>query len=716
MPHAAHSALIEPALPPLRQVLDSVPFSSPRIALVSNLTGGFVGLDEIGHADHWLQHMRQPVRFAQAMQLLLSQGITHFIEVGPHPVLLGMGAECAAGAPIEWLPSLHRERPDAPDLLEGLQRLYVAGADIDWAAFDAPYARRRVAAPTYPFRTQRHWMDEVNQAPAVPLGTGQRWAGVSTALDRQAGNGPLDLNVASYPAKWACLQRVTSAHAVQTLREAGLFLRAGESHTLDGVMQTAHIGPSYRHLVARWLDSLVGSGALRLQGDAFVAETPLPEPPLHALWAEAEALFADNQPLLAYVRHCGSLVAPVLLGRESPLETLFPQGSFDLAEGLYERSATMRYINGLAASAFEAMAATVPAGRRLRVLEVGAGTGGTSSAVLVALPPDRTGYHFTDVSDVFLDRARTHFAAYPFVTFGTYDMDKDAAAQGYAPQSFDAIVSANAVHASKDLRAALQTLRGLLAPGGLLVLVESTTHLPWFDMTTGLIEGWQHFADDLRTDNPLLPPETWVRALREAGFDEAGSWPPAGSAAEAMGQHVIVARVPGEAVAGLGAAPNAEAQTPSARANPAVAQQEQADALRQRVAHALPGERVEVLREFVRDRVVRVLRLDRNEPPGRHDRLMDLGFDSLMAVQLRNQLGAGLGLDKPLPATLMFDYPTIDALASHLLSRLAPPAPGAPAAMGMEVAPAPDVLGEAAVAAMSDADIEALLLERLGKQ
>ncbi|WP_382328739.1 acyl carrier protein [Hydrogenophaga sp. UC242_50] len=118
----------------------------------------------------------------------------------------------------------------------------------------------------------------------------------------------------------------------------------------------------------------------------------------------------------------------------------------------------------------------------------------------------------------------------------------------------------------------------------------------------------------------------------------------------------------------------------------------------------------------MRDRVVRVLRLDKNDTPGRHDRLMDLGFDSLMAVQLRNQLGASLGLDKPLPATLMFDYPTIDALASHLLGRLAPPeapVPGAPT--GMEVAPAPAVLGEAAVAAMSDADIEALLLDRLGK-
>jgi SAM-dependent methyltransferase len=696
------------------QVLGTVHFSAPRIALVSNLTGGLVGLDEMGRADYWLSHMRQPVRFAQAMQTLLGQGITHFIEVGPHPVLLGMGAECAAGAPVEWLPSLHRDRPDSPDLLEGLQRLYVAGADIDWAGFDAPYGRRRVAAPTYPFRAQRHWMDVVNQAPVPHVSAAQRWLGVTSALDRQAGRGPLDLNVASYPAKWACLQRITTAHAVHTLREAGLFLRHGESHTLDGLMQAARIGPSYRHLVARWLDSLVGSGALSAQGDSFVADASLPEPPLPALWAEAEVLFADNQPLLAYVRHCGSLVAPVLLGRESPLETLFRK-VLRLAEGLYERSATMRYINGLAASAFRTMAATVPVGRRLRVLEVGAGTGGTSSAVLAALPADRASYHFTDVSEVFLDRARAHFAAYPFMTFGSYDMDKDAAEQGYAPHSFDAIVSANAVHASKDLRTALKTLHGLLAPGGLLVLVESTTHLPWFDMTTGLIEGWQHFADDLRTDNPLLPPATWVRALREAGFDEAGAWPPAGSAAEAMGQHVIVARVPGDAVSAAGTGVSSEMAAPVVAANPAAAAQEQASALRRRVAEALPGERVELLREFVRDRVVRVLRLDRNAPPGRHDRLMDLGFDSLMAVQLRNQLGAGLGLEKPLPATLMFDYPTIDALATHLLGRLAPPVVGEPGVSGTAVAPAPTVLGEAAVAAMSDADIEALLLDRLGK-
>ena len=94
---------------------------------------------------------------------------------------------------------------------------------------------------------------------------------------------------------------------------------------------------------------------------------------------------------------------------------------------------------------------------------------------------------------------------------------------------------------------ALRRLHDLLAPGGLLILVESTTHFAWFDMTTGLIEGWQHFADDLRSDNPLLTATKWVEALRGAGFEDARAWPQPNSPAGHFGQHVLVARVAGVA-------------------------------------------------------------------------------------------------------------------------------------------------------------------------
>jgi hypothetical protein len=83
-------------------------------------------------------------------------------------------------------------------------------------------------------------------------------------------------------------------------------------------------------------------------------------------------------------------------------------------------------------------------------------------------------------------------------------------------------------------------------------------------------------------------------------------------------------------------------------------------------------------------------------------------------VQLRNQLAKGLAMERPLPATVMFDYPTIEELARHLLDRLAPPTDAAVAAAPTQTIAGPE-LGAAAVAAMSDEEIEALLLERLGQ-
>jgi acyl transferase domain-containing protein/SAM-dependent methyltransferase len=712
VPFAAHSQLVEPILPAFQQVLDTVQFEPLRIAMVSNVTGALAGLEEIGRPSYWLTHMRAPVRFASSMQTLAAQGITHFIEVGPHPVLLGIGAECIPGTAVEWLPSLRRDRTDWCDLIESLQRLYVGGADVDWNGFDRGYQRRRIALPTYPFRKSRHWMNVVGQPAAPPPGAVDRWSCVTTALQRHADQGPLDLNAASYPAKLDCLARLTSAHAIRTLLDAGLFARSGERHRLDQVLGAAGIGTMYRRLVQRWLDRLVAQGLLRAEGETYFADAPLPDPELSSLWVEAERLFADDRPLLAYVRHCGELLSQVLRGDESPLETLFPGGSFELAQDLYERSATMRYVNVLVANAFESLGACVSEGRTLRVLEVGAGTGGTTAGVLSVLPPDRTRYLFTDVSEVFLDRARQRFGNYPFLTFGRLDLDKDSPTQGYLPGSFDVVVLANVVHASTDLRLALRRLHDLLAPGGLLILVESTTHFAWFDMTTGLIEGWQHFNDDLRSDNPLLSAAKWVEALRGAGFEEADAWPQPASPAAHFGQHVLVARVADVPEEGIGAATCPDLGAHTEVSMPA----ERTDSFRQRVLDTLPADRLDLMRDFVRERVVQVLRLDPAEPPDRNDRLMDLGFDSLMAVQLRNLLGKDLSIERPLRATLMFDYPTINALATHLLDQLVPTNSGAIQAAQEAGKRRPPLLGTAAVAAMRDAEIETRLLERLEKQ
>lgn len=711
--YASHSAMMDPILAGFERAVAGVQFAEPRVTFVSNLTGAPAGLDVIGRPAYWRDHLRQPVRFSQSIQALGELGITHFIEIGPHPVLVGMGVDCLGEEAAAWLPSLRREHDDWQVILDSLQQVYVAGADVNWAGFDAGFARRSVSLPTYPFQRKRHWAEWAGAVAATD--TAYAWKAANVALRRQADCGPIGLDLSGYDMKWDCLERLTVAYAASVLRAVGIFMAPGERATVEQVRARLGATDSYRHLLARWLERLAAAGQLRASGEGFVSEAPLAAPDLAAHWNEAQRMLADNQPLLDYIRHCGELLYPVLSGAQSPLETLFPGGDSALADGLYRRSATMRYINGLAAAGVEAFVAARPTGP-IRVLEIGAGTGGTTAALLPCLPPERTRYRYTDVSPFFFDRAREGFSAYPFVEFSELDIDRELDEQVVAPGAFDLVVASNAVHASRDLRAALTRLRTLVAPGGMLLLVESTVHLAWFDMTTGLIEGWQHFADDLRTDNPLLPAETWVAALRDAGFDQAAAWPAPESAAQSLGQHVVVANV-----GGVAAAVSEVAPIEASAALPAIgvaSQAEQPQALRQRVLDSLPDERLEMLRDFVRDRVVAILKLDAAQSPSRSDRLMDLGFDSLMAVQLRNRLGSGLALDKPLPATLMFDHPTIDALAAYLLARIETPKTASIAVAAHQPAGAtesPQLLGAAAVGAMSDAEIEALLLSRLDK-
>jgi hypothetical protein len=301
-------------------------------------------------------------------------------------------------------------------------------------------------------------------------------------------------------------------------------------------------------------------------------------------------------------------------------------------------------------------------------------------------------------------------------------MDRDPAQQGFKDAEFDLIVSANAIHAGADLPLVLSRLGRLLSPDGALMLVESTTDFAWFEMSTGLTEGWQHFTDGARHDQPLLSAPQWLEVLQAAGFVNPRAWPAEGSQASVLGQHVVIAQVPRASVPPvLAATPSAAAQlsTEASPHAPSVLRPAPVATLRRMIADALPDERMDLLRDFVRQHVMRVLGRAPDNRPGLRDRLMDIGMDSLMAVQLRAELGAGLDLGE-LPATLMFDHPTIaglaDALAAYLsTSGNAVPAPTLPqhSAAVPGNSGAHGILEASDVALLSEAQIEALVIARM---
>jgi len=106
------------------------------------------------------------------------------------------------------------------------------------------------------------------------------------------------------------------------------------------------------------------------------------------------------------------------------------------------------------------------------VLEVGGGTGGTTLHVLPCLNAQQTEYVFTDVSNVFLSKAAKRFEAYPFVRYRVLDIGSDPDFRVFSPHGFDVVIAANVLHATSDLHSTLERVRKLIAPHGLLVLLE----------------------------------------------------------------------------------------------------------------------------------------------------------------------------------------------------------------------------------------------------
>ena len=162
-----------------------------------------------------------------------------------------------------------------------------------------------------------------------------------------------------------------------------------------------------------------------------------------ALWRELWSDFPIAQAEAILVRRCGENLAKVLRGDVDPLQLLFPDGSSSVAEHLYQDSPSNRIYNTLVQKAVARIARSLPAGRPLRVLELGGGTGGLTSYVLPVLPRDSTHYVFTDLGQSLVAEAKRRFNEFPFVEYRALDIDKDPAEQGIEPHSFDLVLASD---------------------------------------------------------------------------------------------------------------------------------------------------------------------------------------------------------------------------------------------------------------------------------
>lgn len=180
-----------------------------------------------------------------------------------------------------------------------------------------------------------------------------------------------------------------------------------------------------------------------------------------------------------------------------------------------------------------------PGNSRLRILEVGAGFGGTTTRLAQVLQESGVpiSYKFTDISPSLVKNAKTKFARYPWMEFQSLNLEKDM--PDSLKNSFDIIIGTNCVHATSDKTKTIGRLKSLLNEQGFIVLSEVTQLVDWYDIVFGLLEGWW-LANDGST-YPLQSPESWVRSFEQAGFSKFCISYSGGSSPESNTQRLLVA-------------------------------------------------------------------------------------------------------------------------------------------------------------------------------
>ena len=326
----------------------------------------------------------------------------------------------------------------------------------------------------------------------------------------------------------ADLERLAWSYARLALDRLGWVRQAGEAVDPDGLRENLGVAPEHGRLFRRMLEMMAKGGVLEESGDGFAvrvgSDDPLPEevpsdPVGLAEWMEGQYPHGTTE--IGLFRRSGGALADVLLGDADPLTLLFSSGEPSAAD-LYLKAPVAQAANRMLGDAVAALLAELPESRRLRVLEVGAGTGSATASVLPELPEQRFDYTYTDISAGFFSEAESRFGgAEASIDYLVLDIELDPIEQGFDNHGYDLVIASNVLHATRYLGETLDRCRRLLAPSGYLVALENLRGQGWLDLTFGQLDGWWRFADDYRPHHALASPEVWQKALGDAGFAEA---------------------------------------------------------------------------------------------------------------------------------------------------------------------------------------------------
>ncbi|MGD2088021.1 MAG: SDR family NAD(P)-dependent oxidoreductase, partial [Candidatus Aminicenantes bacterium] len=431
-------------------------------------------------------------------------------------------------------------------------------------------------------------------------------------------------------------------------------------------------------LYHRWFEEsmavLVRNNYLQYDGEAYVV-VDTTRMDIDEVWKEWDLKKArwladpNKKAQVVLVEATLRALPEILTGKRPATDVMFPNSSMELVEGIFKHNIVADYFNDVLANTVvayiqERLQPDSPA--PLRIFEIGAGTGGTSTAVFKKLKPYREQiqeYCYTDISKAFLMYAEKEYGpGNPYLTYQIFNVEEPVAGQGIPAGAYDIVIAANVLHATRNIRQTLRNVKALLRKNGLLLLNELNRNSLVAFLTFGLLEGWWLYDDPaLRIPGcPGLYPDTWQTVLESEGFRSV--FFPAQEAHD-FGQQIVAAESDGVVRQKQPLKPSPaprEMNTETTALKKPPSKQKPATTP---VEEITPGLLREKTRAYFKKLVGETLKIpnhkiDSSEP------LVNYGIDSILASQLNNALSK---VFDNISSTLFFEYQTIEALVEHFI-------------------------------------------------
>ena len=537
---------------------------------------------------------------------------------------------------------------------EQLAKRWVAGADIDWTKLSQRQLGQKgrcISLPTYPFAKKSYWYP----------GPGTAKAKATTVSELEVKPLAVDNLLLQYQGALQDLARLGSSGLLKGLQQLGFLQQPGETYSPEELKTRLRLQTGYDQLYDALLLILESAGYVSIE-DGLVQSTAQVSQPIvsHGFdyWADKHPELGASFRLLL---SCLDNLPDILRGNIPATDVIFPDSSMVLVEKIYKNNAIADYYNQMVVDEVvgfvRSKLSTLPADKKLNILEIGAGTGGTSAAVFAALMPyqERIHYDYTDVSLKFIQHGRQHYGKYTFADFDILDIERPIKQQGFAVQDTDLLIATNVLHATRNLTNTLHNAKSLLRKGGGLIINEAVETHVFSTLTFGLLSGWWLAEDGHKRlpGSPLLSVDLWTRILQETGFTAVQAVAP--QVATGVSQNVLVASSDGELTIEQ-AIPLATAQVVSTTTDVEASVDTQSEL----------AEKVESVAQRLGQIVAEVIELGPDEvnPDSTYS---NMGIDSIVAIEIINQVNQTLNIT--LRTTALFDHATVNQLASYIVAR-----------------------------------------------